>query len=149
MSKLKLYLDMCCFNRPYDDQQQARIHVESLAKLSIQQLLTVGALEFVWSYILEFENSRNRYKLRQDTIHKFSYRCVQYVDETNEDSIIKIALPIMAQGVKEKDSLHVACAVYSACDYFITTDDRLLKYKDDRIKLLNPVQFIEETENNL
>ena len=27
---------------------------------------------------------------------------------------------------------------------FITTDDRILKYKDDRIKIMSPIQFITE-----
>ena len=147
--KPKLYLDMCCYNRPYDDQQQTRIHLESLAKLHIQRLLTNEDLDFVWSFMLELENSKNPYPLRRETIHKFSYRCVHYVDESNVDAVIQIALPIMASGVKEKDALHVACAIHTSCDYFLTTDDRLLKYKTERIKLVNPVQFISEMEGNL
>ena len=149
MEKLKLYLDICCYNRPYDDQQQTRIHLESLAKLHIQQSLVNGEFDFVWSFILEFENSKNPYPLRRETIRKFSYRCTQYVDETNADEVIKIATPIMASGVKEKDALHVACAIHTSCDYFLTTDDRLLKYITERIKILSPVEFVSEMEGNL
>ena len=148
MKKLKLYLDMCCYNRSYDDQQQTRIHLESLAKLHIQQSLADGTFDFVWSFILEFENSKNSYPLRRETIQKFSYRCTQYVDESNADDVIKLAKPIMQSGVKEKDALHVACAIYASCDYFLTTDDRLLKYKNGQIKLMTPVQFIGEMEEN-
>ena len=32
----KLYLDNCCFNRPYDDQTQFIIRIETDAKLKIQ-----------------------------------------------------------------------------------------------------------------
>jgi hypothetical protein len=35
--KIKVYLDNCCFNRPYDDQTQLRIELETKAKLYIQQ----------------------------------------------------------------------------------------------------------------
>ena len=149
MDKLKLYLDMCCYNRPYDDQQQTRIHLEALAKLYIQQSLSDGVFDFVWSFILEFENSKNPYPLRRETVHKFSYRCTQYVDEANANDIIKIAKPIMESGVKEKDALHVACAVFASCDYFLTTDDRLLKYKTEQVKIMTPVQFIAEMEGNI
>ena len=149
MGRLKLYLDMCCFNRPYDNQQQTRIHLESLAKLHIQQLLANGDLDFVWSFILELENSKNPYSLRRETIQKFSYRCVQYVDESNAADVLQIAKPILASGVREKDAMHVACAIQASCDYFLTTDDRLLKYKTDQIKLINPVQFVGEMEENL
>jgi len=54
----------------------------------------------------------------------------------------------MVSGIKEKDALHVACAIHASCDYFLTTDDRLLKYKTDKIKFANPVQFISEMEGN-
>ena len=59
MGKLKIYLDMCCFNRPYDNQTQPRIHFEAAAKLTIQSLIVVGDIDYSWSYILEFENSKN------------------------------------------------------------------------------------------
>jgi len=35
--KLKLYLDNCCLNRPFDDQIQQRIYLETEAKLFIQR----------------------------------------------------------------------------------------------------------------
>lgn len=149
MQKIKLYLDMCCYNRPYDDQQQTRIHLETLAKLHIQQLLVSGIYDFIWSFILEFENSKNPYPLRRETIQRFSYRCTQHVDETNVSEIVKIAKPIMKSGVKEKDALHVACAIFASCDYFLTTDDRMLKYETKKIKLVTPVQFINKMEGNL
>ena len=146
MEKLKIYLDTCCYNRPYDDQQQTRIHLESLAKLHIQQSIANRDLDFVWSFVLEFENSKNPYSIRRNTIHRFSYRCIQYVDESNADEIIEIAKPIMHSGVKAKDALHIACAMYVSCDYFLTTDDRLLKYEHEKIKMVNPVQFVTKME---
>ena len=47
-----------------------------------------------------------------------------------------------------KDALHLACAILSSCDYFITTDIRLLKYKTNRIRLADPVQFVREMEED-
>ena len=37
VQKFKIYLDNCCYNRPYDDQTQLRIELETKAKLFIQQ----------------------------------------------------------------------------------------------------------------
>lgn len=34
---MKVYLDNCCYNRPFDDQTQERIHLESEAILMILQ----------------------------------------------------------------------------------------------------------------
>jgi predicted nucleic acid-binding protein len=49
-------------------------------------------------------------------------------------------------GVKAFDALHVACAIASNCDFFITVDKRLLKYNDNRIIICNPIEFLNKTE---
>jgi len=65
---LRVYLDNCCFNRPFDDQGQTRIRIETEAKLRIQELVREGKLELVWSYILDFENEANPFDERRTTI---------------------------------------------------------------------------------
>ena len=69
-----------------------------------------------------------------------------YVGAERKDIIAIKAAEIMKTNIKEKDAYHVASAIYAKCDYFITTDARLLKYKTDEIRLVNPVQFITEME---
>ena len=39
MDKIKVYLDNCSYNRPFDDQKQLRISLETQAKLYIQSLI--------------------------------------------------------------------------------------------------------------
>jgi hypothetical protein len=56
MKKLKLYLDNCCFNRPFDNQNQLKVYLETQAKLAIQEKIIAGEYELVWSYILDYEN---------------------------------------------------------------------------------------------
>ena len=43
-----IYLDLCCFNRPFDDQTQSRIRLETEAKLVIQQHVRDGRHQLVW-----------------------------------------------------------------------------------------------------
>jgi predicted nucleic acid-binding protein len=50
-------------------------------------------------------------------------------------------------GLHAKDAAHLSCAIAANCDYFLTTDDRLLKHKDERIKIINPTEFIKEWED--
>lgn len=69
-----------------------------------------------------------------------------YVGAERAELIEPIAEEIMKTGVKEKDAYHVASAIYAGCEYFISTDIRLLKYKTDRIKLVTPIEFVTETE---
>ena len=44
---MRLYLDNCCFNRPFDDQSQLKVRLETEAKLFIQQGILVGRYELV------------------------------------------------------------------------------------------------------
>ncbi len=46
MDKIRIYLDNCCFNRPYDDQDQIKIRLESEAKLEIQARIKKGEIGF-------------------------------------------------------------------------------------------------------
>lgn len=52
---LKVYLDNCVFNRPFDDQSQIRIRLETEAKFYIQTLIKQDQIALVWSYIIELE----------------------------------------------------------------------------------------------
>lgn len=65
---MKIYLDNCCFNRPFDDQSQIRIRLEAEAKLKIQADILGGNFELVWSYILEAENLANPFEERKKAI---------------------------------------------------------------------------------
>lgn len=144
---MRIYLDNCCYNRPYDDQSHIRIHLETQAKLYIQDMIRRKQVELVTSYVLDFENSNNRSVQKKLTIEKFMKEYSSfYVSNIKEKIIAKTAAHIMETGVKEKDAYHVACAIMAECDYFITTDDRLLKYKSEKIELVTPGEFIRRME---
>lgn len=147
---MKIYLDNCCYNRPYDDQSQVRIQLETQAKLYIQNMIKQGRVELVTSYVLAYENGKNRFLQKRKVIEDFmntheSY----YVGEERGMEVAGIAETIMGTGVKEKDALHVACAILAGCDYFITTDDRLLKYQPERLFLVSPYEFVRKWEGGV
>jgi len=58
---MRIYLDNCCFNRPFDDQSQLRINLETEAKLKIQEYVTLNRFVLIWSYMLDYENFKNPY----------------------------------------------------------------------------------------
>ena len=144
---MRIYLDNCCFNRPFDDQKQIRIRIETEAKLFIQENIISGEFDLVWSYILDYENSANPFPERKETIYNWKKHSVADTGETKR--IIDTAKELQKKGVKSKDALHVACAVELHCDYFITTDLFLIKklITFDVIKVVSPVDFINHLEN--
>lgn len=146
-SKLRVYLDNCCYNRPYDDQSQLRVSMEAQAKLHIQQQIREGKLELAVSYILEAENAANPFAAKRAAIQSFidCYAKV-FVSAHIDDEVRQRAAEIMNAGVKLMDACHVACAILAGCDFFLTTDRRLLKYQTNEIRLINPAAFILEQE---
>ena len=53
------YLDLCCLNRPFDEQHQPRVRLETEAVLGLIQLSILGELRWVTSDALELESSQN------------------------------------------------------------------------------------------
>ena len=147
---MRIYLDNCSYNRPYDDQSQLRISLESQAKLYIQDMIKEGKIELASSYTLTFENSRNPYDFKRKPIEKFlEDNTTVYVDESFSDKVNSLALEIMKTGVKTADAHHAASAIIAGCNYLVTTDDRLLKYKADQITILDPIDFIRQVGGSI
>lgn len=144
---MRIYLDYCCYNRPYDDQSQMRIHLETEAKLHIQDMVRRGDLELVASFALTYENAKNRFAHKREAISKYmEANASYYVGKEKDKEVAKIAENIKLTGIKDMDAFHIACAIFSESDFFITTDDRVLKYKSEKIEIVTPGEFIRRME---
>ena len=153
MAAMKIYLDNCCYNRPYDNQNYLPISLETQAKLLVQSLIKAKQLELASSFILDYENACNPYMDRKVAVKSFLDDNVSdYIGSDKSEEVFSRAEKIMGTGVKMKDSCHIACAEMMNCDYLLSTDKRMLKYKSDILKLLSPIEFIDllngENEND-
>lgn len=66
----------------------------------------------------------------------------EYVDGDAYESLIPSRDEMMARGIIVADTAHLEYAISQQCDYFITTDDRILRFKDERINVISPVDLI-------
>jgi len=124
-----------------------KIRLESIAKLHIQELVRDGIYDLVWSYMLDFENRNNPYEDKRNSIQ--AWKNIAVFNCKSSQEILEKGKEYEKLNISPKDSLHIACAVYSKCDYFITTDVSLLKKHIDEIKLINPIDFIREVEEKI
>ena len=139
-----IYLDTCCFNRPYDDQMQINVRLETEAKLSIQEHVKRGNLDLAWSFILDYEIAQNPFPERRLAIHDWrGYACR---DVAQSAKIVHQAKMLTELLIQTFDALHVACAMQAGCQYFITADKRLIqRLKHNKvIHVVNPVRFVME-----
>lgn len=141
---MRVYLDNCCLNRPFDDQGQIRIRLEAEAKLHIQGLIRGGEVELAWSYVLDYETSANPFEERRQAIRHWREWAAVDLDETS--TILQRADRFASGGMKSLDALHVACAVEAKCDCFLTTDDSLLKRGSAirEVRVLDPTASVRE-----
>ena len=141
---MKIYFDNCCFNRPFDDQSQIRIKLEAEAKLRIQADIQDGKFELVWSYILEAENKANPFDERKRAILEWKGHSIMIIKE--DGAILEKARKLNNVGLRSKDALHLSCAISGGCDYFLTTDDKIINKNSliEDIILTDPIGFIKE-----
>lgn len=141
---LKIYFDNCCYNRPFDDLSVGRNGLEANAKLFIQSLVKFKSIALYYSFMSLVENDDNPYEERKEYIIDFiEANATAFIGKRRLDEIETLSAEIMQTGIKKKDATHLACSIIAECDYFITTDKRVTNYKTERIKIVNPIGFVE------
>lgn len=118
-----IYLDMCSLKRPFDDQSQPRIHLESEAVLGALALES-QRIQFVRSAPLLLENSYNPVPDRAARVHQWLIAAAPVAVE--HDSFLCRVDELMKLGFKSFDAMHLACAEQANADAFVSCDDRLL-----------------------
>lgn len=144
-----LYLDMNIYNRPFDDQNEVRIRLETIAVFSILQKIKNGDFILLWSFMIEYENSLNPFDDVKLEIYMASSLANKVI--THNEEIYNVAKKFEPKGIKPRDALHLACALRGKADFFITCDDKIIKKASAlgiSLKVRNPIRFIEEMEES-
>ena len=144
---MKVYLDVCCFNRPFDDHAQDRVRLESEAILTILEHTQSRMWAIIGSEVIDIEIS----KIPDDDL-----RCKvniltgmkQKFITVNNDVEIR-AKELEKLGFKSFDALHIACAEKGDADILLTTDDIFLsKALQSRnilkVRVENPLRWLME-----
>lgn len=67
-------------------------------------------------------------------------------DIVESGEVLGAARMLQEHEIKKIDSLHIACAIHAGVDYFLTTDDGILKKAtlSEGIRVTDPIGFIKE-----
>lgn len=120
-----VYLDVCALSRPFDDQQQLRIRLETAAVELILAHVRRGVLALVVSPVhsIEIESISDPEEFEQLVL--LLQEC-GYNMEFDLPTTHLQAEGFVRQGLGIADAAHVAFAVQAQAE-FISVDDRLLK----------------------
>lgn len=109
---MRIYLDLCAIERPFDDQLQPRIRLETQAILQVVALIEAGSIELVSSTALHMEHARNSDPLRSAAVSNVLALAGEVVPiDPKVESRAELYRRI---GLDEMDATHLACAVESA-----------------------------------
>lgn len=145
---MRIYLDCCCLQRPFDDKSQPRIAVEAEAVLVILALCETDRLKLISSDALLFEIGCIPDQDRKDNALAILKMAKEPVELTQE--IETLARRLEASGMKPLDALHLASASASKVDYFCTCDDKFLKkarsFDGLNTKVVSPTELVMELD---
>jgi predicted nucleic acid-binding protein len=144
---MRLYIDLSCFNRPFDDQGQERIRLEAEAVLFVLTRIIEGADTLLWSWVMALENDRHPNRDRRDEIAVWEARSELSIGLS--DGLEERAREIVKAGISSLDALHLASAEEGGADVMLTCDDALVRRSGRlglALRVLNPVAYFEEVK---
>jgi len=143
----KIYLDNCVLNRPFDDQSQERVRLETEAIVLLLSHLERKEWTWLGSQVLDIEIDRTPDAEQQSRLR----RIVEFIGLSIEigEKELERANELQKLGFVGFDAVHLACAESGKADVFLTTDDRLLKLakrlaKKLHVKVANPLDWMKE-----
>jgi predicted nucleic acid-binding protein len=143
-------MDVCCFNRPFDDQTQDRIHMESEAILTILGHCVRGDWKLIGSEIIDLEILKIPDKYRKERVFHLSKISKAKVEVNKQ--VWNRYEELKEINLTHFDALHIACAEIGKADIFLTTDDDIIKKFNKsnielRVDIKNPIKWLMEVEN--
>lgn len=147
---MNIYLDTCCLNRPFDDQSQQRIRLESEAILLVLAHIQNQTWRWIGSDVLNYEVS-------QIADHERRYRILALMEQVADTILVDATISERATelenlGFRTYDAMHIACAEKHDVDIFLTTDDKLLRLAARLsarvyVAVKNPLVWLSEGDN--
>ncbi len=145
---MRVYLDCCSLQRPFDDRSQPRVAVEAEAALIILAMCESGGLTLISSEALLFEIDQTPDQERKSDALAILAISGEMVALTPEAEAL--ALKLATAGIEPLDALHLASASTAKADYFCTCDDKLLRkgrsLQGLDTKVVSPTELVMELD---
>jgi len=144
---MKIYLDVSCLDRPFDDQGQMRIRLEAEAVTSTLEQCERSDWQQVSSEIAKIEIDAMPDADRRARV-KLLLPAEAAMLELTEENFAR-AKVLQTLGFKSADALHVAAAENLGADVLLSCDDRLCRLARRcraqlKVHVANPLDWLKE-----
>ncbi len=143
-----IYLDTCSIQRPFDDQTQLRIALESQAVLAIIEQIERGGMELLSSEASLLETENNPHPRRREFARDVLSLAIREIRIT--EAIETSARAYAELGIGSVDAVHLAAAVHGSADVLCTTDDEFCRKaqraRTENTQVMTPIEWAETFE---
>ena len=119
---MNLYFDVCCLNRPFDDQSQLRVRLEAEAVLSIMERAELYRWTIFGSEVIDFEIAQSPNQDRRNKAANLATIANEHIEI--DVWITRRAEVLSFCGFKSMDALHLACAERKKADILLRVRDK-------------------------
>lgn len=121
----RVYLDTNVYCRPFDDQSDEQIRMESEAFIKIADAALRGKVVIVSSDYVKFEIERIVDPLKKKDVKGFE-RTLASINVVGSKQIISLTRKLSAKcGLNPLDALHVSAACLGRVDWSLACDDEI------------------------
>ena len=83
-----IYLDHCCYNRPFDDHSIPKNRVEAEAVLSLLEMVEDGQVRLIGSEVLDLERRKMRDRRRQWRVEQLTHRASAHIAVGEVENVV-------------------------------------------------------------
>jgi len=142
---LRVYFDVCCYSRPFDDLTHVKVRLEAEAVLAILGIAQEKGWVIVSSDVAELEVSNIANTEKRIKVIELCSVSGEVVTATAD--IAQRADNFQTHGIKALDSFHLALAESAEVDVLISTDDKFVRLANKlslSMKVINPLEWLSE-----
>jgi len=144
---MKFYLDNCCYNRPYDDQRQEKIHLEGEAILAMISKCKQNNDVIIGSPALDFEIDNIENIEKKEKVKIFYNQTITIKADYTTEIFTRVQELHKQTSIRTLDIFHLSIAELNGADILFTTDIRFEKAVSKlnlNIKVINPLKYFME-----
>ena len=142
---MRVYFDVCCYCRPFDDLTHVKVRLEAEAVLAILGIAQERDWVVVSSDVVELEVSNITNTEKRVKVVELCNVSGEFLTATAD--IAQRADSFQTHGIKALDSFHLALAESAEVDVLISTDDEFVRLANKlslSMRVINPLEWLSE-----
>lgn len=147
---MKIYIDTCCYGRPYDDMTIPNNKAQAEAVFSVVEMCKIAGITIYGSTatVDEINDIDDKKRETRELVQAFHDDTITDFLPATADIVLR-ARDFMTQGMGEYDSYHLSFAEAAGVVFLLTTDRKFIRRAarfGSAVNVIDPINFIQEVQ---